>query len=202
MSDCKLDETLWWAHPAAAEHRQSIRSQKRASFIAFLMPNHRRIYRLLRAVPGYRSDMIAMFSREYPPRADWVRTARTDVVRFAGYCRFSPNELAEIALAVGEACNNAVEHAASTRDYSIWCEFDGVVLVIRVEDSGVGFDPGAQRETLDLGQTRGFGMFLMKKMMDETEFASAGAGSVVTLFKRKRRLGGSAQRDRIEVRAS
>jgi serine/threonine-protein kinase RsbW len=131
--------------------------------------------------------MIAMFSRDYPTRPDWVRTARTDVVRFARYCGFAPNELADIAIAVGEACNNAVEHAGSARDYDIWCEFDGSTIVIRVEDSGIGFDAGAPRPTPDLWQTRGFGIFLMKKTMDETEFATTGGdGAVVTLRKRIR----------------
>jgi serine/threonine-protein kinase RsbW len=131
--------------------------------------------------------MIAMFSREYPPRPEWVRTARNDVARFSKYCGFSPNELAEITLAVGEACNNAVEHAGSVRDYRIWCEFDGDTIVIRVEDSGVGFDANAPQPLPDLSRTRGFGIFLMNKMMDEAEFSTVGGdGSVVTLRKHTR----------------
>ncbi len=142
-----------------------------------------------------------MFSREYPPRADWVRTARSDVVRFAQYCDFSAQEQSEIALAVGEACNNAVEHAESTREYSIWCEFNGSDMVIRVEDSGVGFDPSLPRPARDLMHTRGLGIFLMKNMMDKTDLdARVGSGTVLTLQKH-RRAQGHAHPDNIKLSA-
>ncbi len=131
--------------------------------------------------------MIAMFNRDYPPSAQWVRNARDDVIRFAEYCGFEREELAEIRLAVGEACNNAVEHAGSFDNFNVWCEFDGTSIVIRVEDKGIGFHLPTTPVERDQLQPRGLGIFLMNRLMDKTDYATKpNDGTILTLEKRKR----------------
>lgn len=128
-----------------------------------------------------------MFNRDYPPSAQWVGKARDDVSRFAAYCGFRPEELSEIALAVGEACNNAVEHAGSMDNFSVWCEFDGTSIIIRVEDKGIGFSLPTTTVERDRFQSRGLGIFLMNHLMDKTDYATRpNSGTVLTLEKRIR----------------
>jgi len=131
--------------------------------------------------------MIAMFNRDYPSSAQWVRRARDDVARFAEYCRFGREELGEITLAVGEACNNAVEHAGSFDNFNVWCEFDGTTIVITIEDKGVGFHLPTAPVERDQLQPQGLGIFLMNHLMDKADYAiKPNDGTVLTLEKRKR----------------
>jgi anti-sigma regulatory factor (Ser/Thr protein kinase) len=99
-------------------------------------------------------------------------------------CGFGGEEVSEIVLAVGEAVNNAVEHAGSPHDFSISCEFDGYKLLIRIEDHGTGFTPQTVAAKRAMLQPRGLGIYIMNRLMDKAEFAfKPGDGTVLTLEK-------------------
>lgn len=88
----------------------------------------------------------------------------------------------DIDLAVREALANAVTHGSrgdprKTVRISAACDERGGVMVT-VRDSGDGFDPAATRDpSTDDGLTapNGRGLFLIKQLMDEVEFAAEGA---------------------------
>lgn len=106
-----------------------------------------------------------------------VALARKSIAGFASVCGFSENEVADIRLAAGEALSNAVEHGRSPRSsgFSVACSYDEDALVVEVRDSGGGFlQPGeiATIEPDDRG--RGFGIFLMRRLMDDVSFARNG----------------------------
>jgi anti-sigma regulatory factor (Ser/Thr protein kinase) len=129
--------------------------------------------------------VIATFSRDYQPSAQWLRRARHDVAEFATYCGFGTDRTADIVLAVGEAVANTVEHSGSPRDFSIKCEFDGTRLLLRVEDHGSGFTPSLRPVIREKLQPRGLGIYLMNKLMDAAEFSfKPGDGTILTLVKR------------------
>ncbi len=93
---------------------------------------------------------------------------------------------AEVALALTEAFANVVEHSGASNDFDIEIQLDDRVCVIRVLDSGSGFDAeGALPTTApDPLAARGRGMFLMQALVDKIEFEPAPErGTVVRLVK-------------------
>jgi serine/threonine-protein kinase RsbW len=115
-----------------------------------------------------------------------VRKARRALHTFAQTCGFRDTTLADVESAVGEALANAAEHsgAASERGLDVAATFDGQRLVIEICDHGPGFDTrtALARRSLDPAACRGFGIFLMRTLMDEVAFSER--GSCIQLVKR------------------
>jgi anti-sigma regulatory factor (Ser/Thr protein kinase) len=107
-----------------------------------------------------------------------VALARKSIAGFANVCGFTESEVADIRLAAGEALSNAVEHGRGARSsgFSVACSYDNEALVVEVRDSGVGFPlPGeAPSCSLPDERGRGFGIFLMRRLMDDVTFARNG----------------------------
>lgn len=131
------------------------------------------------------------YRASYPRGYESVRTARRALSAFAASCGFGSTVLSDIESAVGEALANAAEHsdreAASGIDVA--ATFECSRLVIQIQDHGRGFDCEAALERAAevpyRGATRGFGIFLMRTLMDEVAYSEH--GSSIQLVKR---LGG------------
>jgi serine/threonine-protein kinase RsbW len=125
------------------------------------------------------------YRADYPNDTKNVALARKGVAGFAGACGFSDAEIADIRLAAGEALSNAVEHgsARSSNGFTVECGFDGDALSIEVSDSGLGFapPPGAQTAAPDQ-RGRGFGIFLMRRLVDDVAFTRN--GTIVRMVRR------------------
>lgn len=98
--------------------------------------------------------------------------------------------IADIAIAVTEVVNNAINHGNSrdpqkTVTLTVICEADRVQ--IDVADQGPGFDPRRVADPLaqeNLLREVGRGIFIVRHLMDTVEFDSApGAGTTVRLTK-------------------
>ena len=96
-----------------------------------------------------------------------------------------------VDLAVREALANAIKHGnPQNPDKQVHVDLavEGDELVIRVEDEGVGFDPGQLRDPLapeNLLRPNGRGIFYMRSFMDDINYGSGpGGGTMVTLRKR------------------
>jgi len=130
------------------------------------------------------------FSARYPSAFRSVADARHAVADFALDCGFDLADICDIALAVGEACNNAAEHGHSDAgQIQLQCTFDGVDLAVVVADDGCGFDvrqaghvPGSNGKG-----DRGLGIFLMRTLMDGVEYDCSAGGTIVRLVKRRHR---------------
>jgi anti-sigma regulatory factor (Ser/Thr protein kinase) len=119
-----------------------------------------------------------------------VHTRRA-VRSFVRSCGFSESDVNDVVVAVGEAMANAVEHAGAST-VSVRCRFDGGVLVVDVSDDGLGFPEWSDvvaaadrspRETT-MRRHRGFGIRLMRELMDDVAFADD--GRCVSMTKRRR----------------
>jgi anti-sigma regulatory factor (Ser/Thr protein kinase) len=105
----------------------------------------------------------------------------------------SPDKIDEIRLAVVEACINAKEHSrAADRRVQIVCEVLGEgapeTLRITVHDNGVGFAPAAVEKPkietkLRALDKRGWGLEIMRGLMDEVEIHSGDEGTTVVMTK-------------------
>ncbi|MEM7482633.1 MAG: ATP-binding protein [Acidobacteriota bacterium] len=107
----------------------------------------------------------------------------------------SADRVDEVRLAVIEACINAIEHS-KTPDGTVFitCEILGTaepeILRITVRDGGIGFEP-AEVEDPDISQKigdenkRGWGLKIMRGLMDDVEFDSSERGTKVVMTKAK-----------------
>ncbi len=115
-----------------------------------------------------------------------VRQARRALRTFAEKCGFRDTPLADVENAAGEALANAAEHGevAGNPGFDISATFDGDRLVIEIDDHGCGFDAAAAlaRPAPDAGGYRGFGIYLMRTLMDEVAYD--GCGARIRLIKR------------------
>jgi len=120
-----------------------------------------------------------------------VRQARRAVIDFAATCGFDDRSLDDVESAVGEALANAAEHGdcEASAGFDVFATFDDARLVIEVKDHGRGFDCGSvlERATPDATGNRGFGIFLMRTLMDEVAYSDRGSRiQLVKLLGRRR----------------
>lgn len=122
------------------------------------------------------------FSSRYKATPYAARRARLAVVNFGRTCGFLHDELFELETAVGEAIANAVEHGNRLRGYFLLSvRFEEQVLTVEVQDSGDGFlEPAERLES----RNRGFGIPLMRALVDELTFHEG--GRCIRLRKRLR----------------
>jgi serine/threonine-protein kinase RsbW len=116
-----------------------------------------------------------------------VPLARNAIAGFARICGFTLEEIADIRIASGEALSNAVEHGHNRRSsgFSVRCSFDDDELTIEIRDNGDGFlatSTIASSETPEESE-RGFGILLMRRLMDRVSFEKNGTCVRLTRHK-------------------
>jgi serine/threonine-protein kinase RsbW len=130
-----------------------------------------------------------------PHRPRSAQQARAFVVRHARQWGFPPPLLSDIALAVGEAAANALEHGARAEAadpaapepcVTVSLSWDGETLEVGVRDCGPGFDPEVARARAPktLLAERGRGLGLMSALMDRVHHVRHADGMEVRLEKR------------------
>lgn len=109
-----------------------------------------------------------------PSKAEYVSVARLTASVIANNMGFNIEEVEDIKVAVGEACNNAVLHGKCDQDrFNLNFMIDEQAFIVEVKDTGNGFDFEEYKEP-DLMNPRenGLGLFIMKSLMDEVEVTS------------------------------
>ncbi|MBV8669727.1 MAG: ATP-binding protein [Candidatus Eremiobacteraeota bacterium] len=124
--------------------------------------------------------------RRYPSKLASVSKARREVASFARICGLHATDVGDIALAAGEACNNAAEHGHVLDGFfMVTCCYENGEFAVEVADEGCGFDPTGKGECLDperLGM-RGLGIFIMRSLMDDVCFTMGACGTCVRMLK-------------------
>ena len=94
--------------------------------------------------------------------------------------------IADIQLALTEACTNVLDHAADVDEYEVSAGIDGHVCVIEVIDRGGGFDGSSLGlDHAEATAEDGRGIQLMRALVDKVRFDSRpSVGTVVHLEKR------------------
>jgi serine/threonine-protein kinase RsbW len=129
------------------------------------------------------------------PDMELVATAQAAAV--AEYIEMPRDKIDEVKLALVEACINAFEHA-HTRDGRVHFVFrvgkeegaGGEWLEIEVRDEGRGFDVSAveapsPEKTFGGRRKRGWGLQIIRSLMDHVEIASGDWGSRILMRKYK-----------------
>lgn len=121
-----------------------------------------------------------------PGKPEYVSIARLTASVIANQMGFNIDDVEDIKVAVGEACNNAVLHGKSQDEvFDIQFEVQDTRMVIEVSDNGSGFDLD-EYEAPALGELKenGLGIFIMKTLMDEVDFIPVkNNGTTIRLVK-------------------
>jgi serine/threonine-protein kinase RsbW len=127
--------------------------------------------------------MTGDFRARFPNTRRAAAFARRSLIAHIASYGYPDGDLADIETAVGEALANAAEHgnhAGTGFEVRAYVERDRVV--IEVQDEGTGFRSSAATSKPAHDAPRGFGIYLMRHLMDEVNFDER--GSCVRLTKR------------------
>jgi len=132
-------------------------------------------------------DTVELTINARPENLAIARLALAGIAATAGASR---EVIADLKLAVTEACTNAIQHAyrgcGAKDDIVIRYTVGEGTLSIEVEDQGSGFEPGAAARgaASSNGQGLGMGLMIIRMITDELSVTSASSGSRVLFRKR------------------
>lgn len=133
---------------------------------------------------------VGEFTARFPSRKASVAKARRAILVFVSRHGFLDLEAADVETAAGEALANAVEHGHTAgSEFSVRVRADAAGVTIEIEDSGRGFDPAVVRPQEKPEAPRGFGIAIMRRLMDRVEFNER--GNVIRLVKYRRHAAGA-----------
>jgi serine/threonine-protein kinase RsbW len=128
------------------------------------------------SVPGERANIVAL---TVPARAEFIALGRLALTGLARTRALSAEIVADLKLALTEACSNSVRHAYDEgREgvVEIRYELCSDRIAIQVTDDGSGFDP----ETLERAQEEldegGLGIAIIRALTDELEIGARPEG--------------------------
>jgi serine/threonine-protein kinase RsbW len=118
------------------------------------------------------------FALNVPSSTENLALIRDFVTRVGSQAGLDDSEVANLELAVDEACANVIEHAYehdATKQVVIRAIFDEKTLRIEVVDTGKGFEPQSipEADLRKLAAERksgGLGLRLIKSLMDEVHY--------------------------------
>ena len=142
--------------------------------------------------PNQRLTEDEAFHIEVPAAPEHVGRARRAIAEFLHRRAWADDDAAALLLAVGEACNNAVNYGGcgfADPRLVVSCQpLDGRRLQVDVRNQGNGFHPDLR----ECGQmpdgefaTHGRGFGLMLALVDDIQVLSDGDNTIVRLTKSK-----------------
>ena len=118
-----------------------------------------------------------------------VATQTSEVV--SKHMDLSEEKTSEISMALIEACINAFEHSETKSEIYIHFIISDESLTIKVIDKGRGFDtsnvkiPNIETKLNSKERKRGWGILLIKELMDSVDYESTADGTTLTMVKKK-----------------
>jgi serine/threonine-protein kinase RsbW len=113
-----------------------------------------------------------------PAKAEYITLVRLALTGLWRLRSFSEEALADLKLAVTEACSNSVRHAyGEGRDGIVQIDYElhSDRLVIEVSDDGAGFIPELEHQRGELTEG-GLGLAIIRSLTDELELADSNGG--------------------------
>jgi serine/threonine-protein kinase RsbW len=124
----------------------------------------------------------------FPAKSDYLLLARLALTGLARSFPVDAEVLADLKLAVTEACGNAVRHAYDSEEGPVTVRFVAAAdrLEMVIEDEGAGVDRAAVPDYLAENRPEGgMGMAIMRAVVDELDIHNGadGRGTVVHMTK-------------------
>jgi serine/threonine-protein kinase RsbW len=142
------------------------------------------------------SDAGGVIRLRFPARAEYLLLARLALVGLARSLPFDTETVADLKLAVTEACGNVVRHAYANDEGYVQVTYvvDAERFDMIVEDEGAGlaafgpeFDLAADHEARAFGEpaSQGMGMAIIRAVVDELDVGDRpdGSGTRVRMTK-------------------
>ena len=120
------------------------------------------------------------------PRPENLALARLALAGIGSLAGASDGDIADLKLAVTEACTNAILHAygdGAAGDLVVRYRFRAGTVEIEVEDDGVGFDPDDPAARASERGGEGMGLLIIRTLTDLLEIESDPSGSRVFFSK-------------------
>lgn len=121
-----------------------------------------------------------------PAKAEYIVLGRLALTGLARSRALDPEILADLKLALTEACSNSIRHAYE-RDgvgtVELRYELEQDRLSVEVIDEGRGFDPDATPNTSGELDEGGLGIAIIRALVDELDIRSNGEGSSLRFTK-------------------
>jgi serine/threonine-protein kinase RsbW len=122
-----------------------------------------------------------------PARPEYLVFCRLALVGLAQTKNIEAETLADMKLAVTEACSNSMRHAYDESGGTVSVRFtlEDEEIAVEVEDEGDGFEPQITRPFSPTTES-GMGLAIIEALTDELTFSAGpnGRGSLVTFRKR------------------
>ncbi len=122
----------------------------------------------------------------FPAEARYLVLARLGVAGVAPAARLDPDEIADLKLAITEACANAVRHAYPddfVGDVLVRIALDDGSLTVEIADTGRGIVADATvARSLDGMRENGMGLSIIRSVVDELEIDSPESGGTIVRF--------------------
>jgi len=131
----------------------------------------------------------AVVTLTFPAKPDYLVLSRLALSGLARAYPFDPDVLADLKLAITEACGNAVRHAyeneATNGPVTVSFQVDGDMLEIMVEDRGSGLESVDRDWAMPDEPESGMGLAIIRAVVDELDVSRGedGRGTVVRMTK-------------------
>jgi serine/threonine-protein kinase RsbW len=120
---------------------------------------------------------------------EFAAIVRLQAEAIARRVNFTEEEVYDIITAVGEVCDNSIEHSHSEQGIDVEYTMNDREFRVEVRDYGTGFDPAGKGDLPpDMFSEDGRGIFLMRNLMDKVEIDSKiGQGTRILMVKARKR---------------
>jgi serine/threonine-protein kinase RsbW len=121
-----------------------------------------------------------------PAKAEYIALCRLALTGLAQVRPLEPETLADLKLALTEACSNSIRHAyqeGRAGSVDIRYELDGERLAVEVADEGGGFEPDAGNGYDGVLDEGGLGIAIIRAVTDELAIESHESGSRLRFVK-------------------
>jgi serine/threonine-protein kinase RsbW len=141
------------------------------------------------AANGDRASDCRRVQLTIPARPEYITLSRLALSGLARVRPLAEDTLADLKLALTEACSNSVRHAYAGGEGHVQISFElrEDRLVVEVEDNGTGFEHDGTGRELDRDELTegGLGIAIIKAIADEFELVGRmeGAGSRLRFVK-------------------
>jgi serine/threonine-protein kinase RsbW len=127
-------------------------------------------------LPGERDGVVAL---TIPARPEFIALGRLALTGLARTRALSQEVVADLKLALTEACSNSVRHAYDEGRLGvvqIRYELGPDKMVIEVDDEGSGFDPQTIRRAQEELDEGGLGIAIIRALTDDLEIGARPEG--------------------------
>jgi serine/threonine-protein kinase RsbW len=121
-----------------------------------------------------------------PAKAEYLAVCRLALAGLSQVHSVEPEALADVKLALTEACSNSIRHAyreGRDGDVEIVYDVQEGAISVEVRDAGAGFPPEGQPPAEDDLDEGGLGLSIIRALSDEVEIESHAGGSRLRFVK-------------------